>query len=206
MQTPRQTVEFTLEEWKLDEKGFTTAPFIARFELIWPRPLIDSRKSVLPLPDTFGELMDWSEDPLKKKLFFKEQIEGSFVLNTAVHTLTEEGGEELPQEARDLIGRAYARESSITWRTLSDLLELGESVASYILSGPQKSVAVGSMDVIEQTNRLLEIPLTTPTMLRNPHPDQTPEDNQPRDDHREILKDAGESNGYLKVKMNVWDE
>lgn len=207
MTTPRRAVELELEEWTIDEQGFTEAPFIARFELIWPRPGIESVKSVLPLPNKIGETVDWSDTDLIEKWLFKEDMEGRMILSASVVPFDpDESGPEIQDEAVDLVGRSVARESSVTWRTLSDLLELGSSAASYILSGPQKVIAEGHTVIEKQESTTLEVPLVAPNELQNPQPDPTPEDHRPKDDHQEILKEAGDENGYMNIKMTVWED
>lgn len=206
MKTPRRAVELELNEWMIEEEGFTSPPYLARFELIWPRPGIESEKSVLSLPDRIGETVDWSDADLKKKWIFKEDMEGRMILSAAVVPFQQDDESEIQDEALDLIGRSYARETSITWRTLSDLMEIGSVVASYILSGPQKAIAEGDILIEEQEDTTLELPMITPNELRNPRPDPTPEDHRPSDDHQDVLKESGEENGYMKIKMRVWDE
>jgi hypothetical protein len=205
--TPRRAVELEIERWKVEETGFTNAPYLARFELVWPRPGIENVKRVIPLPDQFGTEVDWSNDDLLKKWLFKEDMEGRMILTASVIPVqADQSDPAIPDDALDLIGRSVARESSIAWRTLSDLIELGGNVAKYLLAGPQKSIARGHVVIDEQTNKTLSIPLEAPNQLRNPEPDPTPEDHRPEDDHQEILKDTGESNGFMDVKMSVWDE
>ncbi|MFB6344567.1 MAG: hypothetical protein ABEK50_02165 [bacterium] len=205
MKTPRRTVEFSVERWKIEEKGYTTPPYLIRCELIWPRPRIENRKTVLPLPNRVGEDVDWTDVPLKKKLLFKEDIEGSFVFSISVLPLDDEGDVDLG-EAGDLLGRSFARESSVTWRTLSDLMDLGTSMASYLLSGPQKVIAAGEKSLHELSKDTIKIPLNSPNELQNPEPDPAPEDHRPSDDHQEILKKPGDQNGYMDVKLTVWEE
>lgn len=207
MTTPRRAVELELEEWKIEEQGFTEAPYIVRFELLWPRPGIENVKSVLPLPDRIGETVDWSEEELIKKWIFKEDMEGRMILSASVVPLDPEAsGSDLQEDALDFLGRSVARQSSVTWGTLSDLIDLGSGMANYVLSGPQKAIAEGNIVIDKQENTTLELPLVAPNKLENPQPDPTPEDHRPTDDHQDVLKSVGDDNGYMNIKMTVWEE
>lgn len=129
------------------------------------------------------------------------------ILTASVVPLQDEDTEgTVPQDTLDTVGRTVARQSSLTWRSLNDLLELGEDVTQYLLSGPQKTIAEGHVVIEEQTSMTLEIPLQSPATLKNPRPDPTPEDHRPKDDHQDVLKEPGDSNGYVNVSMSVWDE
>lgn len=205
--TPRRPVEIELERWRIDEQGFTEAPFIARFELIWPRPGIESVKKALPLPDTIGETVDWSDGDLIKKWLFKEDMEGRMILAASVVPFRPDGDTPgVREEGVDLIGQSVARESSVSWRTLSDMIELGSGVASYVLSGPQKAIADGHVLIEQQKSQTLKFPLQAPNALENPQPDPTPEDHRPRDDHQPVLKEKGEENGFMEVSIDVWED
>lgn len=205
--TPRRAVEFELERWEVEEQGFTEAPYIARFELIWPRPGIESVKKALPLPDRIGETVDWSDADLIKKWLFKEDMEGRLILAASVLPFRpDKEASAFADEGVDLAGRSLARQSSVTWRTLSDIIELGSGVASYVLSGPQKTIAEGHAVIEEQKSKTVKFPLTAPNTLENPEPDPMPEDHRPRDDHQPVLKEEGEENGFMEVKVNVWSE
>lgn len=207
MTTPRHAVEFEIEQFLIEENGFTEGPYIARFELRWPRPGIESVKTVIPLPVNPGETIDWTNESLKSKYLFKEDTEGRFILTVSVLPLRDdETDSDIGGDVNDLIGRLIHQQSSLTLSTVSDLVDLGGSVAGYILSGPQKTIAQGDVTVTEQATQPLTVDLEAPVELRNPQPDVTPEDNAPEDDHEEILKEAGESNGFMSIKMTVWDE
>lgn len=207
LRTPRRAVELEIDGWTVEESGYTQPPYVARFELVWPRPGIESVKRVIPLPDRIGETVDWSNADLLKKWLFKEDMEGRMVLTASVVPLRDEEREEaVPQDTLDTVGRTVASQSSLTWRSLSDLLELGGDVTRYLLSGPQKTIAEGHVVVEEQTSQTLEIPLQAPETLKNPRPDPTPEDHRPGDDHQDVLKEPGDPNGSMEVKMVVWDE
>lgn len=207
LKTPRRPVELEVERWKIDEKGFTSGPYLGRFELLWPRPGIDSVQRAIPLPDRIGEEVDWRDADLIKKWLFKEDMEGRMILSVSVVPLqSEDSGRSISDDAVDIIGRSVARETSITWRTLSDLINLGGDVANYILSGPQKAIAQGHVVIDEQTAGTHQINLHAPNILKNPEPDPTPEDHRPKDDHDEILKDEEDDNGFISVKMKVWDD
>lgn len=207
LRTPRRAVELEVDGWRIDESGYTKPPYVARFELVWPRPGIESVKRVLPLPDRIGDNVDWSDEDLLKKWLFKEDMEGRMILTASVVPLQDEETEgTVPQDTLETVGRTVARQSSLTWRSLSDLLELGGTLTQYLLSGPQKSIAEGHVVIEEQASTTLEIPLESPETLKNPLPDPTPEDHRPGDDHQDILKEPGDPNGYMNVTMSVWNE
>jgi hypothetical protein len=207
MKTPRRAVEFEVEEFKIEEKGFTEGPYIARFELLWPRPGIEDVKSVIPIPVDPGQAVDWTDEPLKSKYLFKEDIEGRFVLTVSVLPLVDEESDfEADNEVNDLVGRLIHQQSSLTLSTISDLVELGGAAAGYVLSGPQKTIARGDVTVNEQASQSLKVDLEAPVELSNPRPDPDPGSHDPEDEHRDILKEPGDPNGYVTVKMSVWDE
>lgn len=216
MRTPRRAVELEVETWRIEEAGFTSGPYLGRFELLWPRPNIERSRIVLGLPDRIGETVDWSEAPLRRKWLFKEDMEGRMVLAVTVLPLRDRNTPEVGGEALDLIGRSVARETSLAWRTLSDLIDLGGSAARYILAGPQKTIAEGDVLIEEQVDRTHRIPLVAPHDLYRPgsvrsEPSgprtdlETGETEEPEAPDR-IAVEAGEDNGYLDVKMTVWDE
>lgn len=118
----------------------------------------------------------------------------------------DEGNPNVGDESLDLIGRSFARESSITWRTLSDMIELGSNLASYVLSGPQKAIADGHVLIEEPVDQTVQFDLETPNVLENPQPDPTPEDHRPRDDHQSVLKDEGETNGFMEIRITSWSD
>lgn len=207
LKTPRRPIELEIDSWFVEESGFTESPYIARFELVWPRPGIDSVKRVLPFPNDFGQEIDWSNEELLKKWLFKEDMEGRTVLTVSILPVqSEDSGALLSDDVLDVIGRSISQTSSIAWGTLSDLMDLGEDVAKYLLAGPQKTIAKGSRLIDKQEDQLLNIPLRAPNTLRNPKPDPTPEDHRPKDDHQEILKEKGDKNGFIKIKMSVWED
>lgn len=216
MRTPRRAVELEVETWRIEEAGFTSGPYLGRFELLWPRPNIERSRIVLGLPDRIGETVDWSEAPLKRKWLFKEDMEGRMVLTVTVLPLRDRNTSEDADEALDLIGRTIARETSLTWRTLGDLIDLGDSAARYILAGPRKAIAEGDVLIDEQVDRTHRLPLVAPNDLYRPSPPgadhtgprtdlETGETHRPEPPDR-IALEAGEENGYMDVKMTVWDE
>lgn len=183
---------------------------------MWPRPNIESTKTVLRLPDRIGEPVDWSDAPLKKKWLFKEDMEGRVVLTVTVTPLR---GREAPDELEDVLdlaGRSAARETPLTWRTLRDLIDLGGAAARYLLTGPQKPIAEGDVLIRERVSRTLRVPLVAPVDLYRRRTER-PEREGPRTDLETgevegtgspdpVSVEAGESNGYIDVNMSVWRE
>jgi len=165
VRTPRRAVELELEGFYIEEAGWTEGPYLGRFELRWPRPGIERVRTLIPLPDRIGEEVDWSGVSLSRKWLFKEDMEGRMVLRAAVTPLREPGGADTAGEAVDLIGRALARESSLTWRTLGDLLDLGGAAARYLLTGPRKTIAEGDVVIREQTGGVRRVDLHAPNPL-----------------------------------------
>ncbi len=171
---------------------------------------------MLRLPDRIGERVDWSEAPLKKKWLFKEDLEGRVVLTVTVTPLR---GREAPDELEsvlDLAGRSAARETSLTWRTLRDLIDLGGAAARYLLAGPQKPIAEGDVLIREPTSRTFRVPFVAPVDLYRRRTER-PDREGPRTDLETgevertgspdpVAVEAGEANGYMDVRMSVWQE
>lgn len=209
MAFPRLVALIELDRFKLEEVGFASPPYVFDFDIALPRPSIDDADRQIIINEISGEETDWTGKPLRERLIFKEIVEGPFSLGLSVYPAEDSFLEELT----DLIPRlgaevadAYLNQFNLRFSTIKQILRTSQEAGlANIKRTLEKSFATGSEEFSpeEKGRTTLRVPLVAPGQINNPRPDPTPEDKAPEDDHKEILKEAGESNGFVKFNIQL---
>lgn len=211
MDFPRLGALVYLEKFQIEEMGFANAPYVFEFNMVLPRPAIDDATRHLVINDISGEKTNWSDKPLTDRLIFKEIVEGPLAIALSVYP----SEDSFLQQFTDLIPRLgaeiadqYLTQLNLRFTTFRQILGTAQEAGSGdVKRSIERTFATGNEEFTpsEEEEVTLKIPLIAPDQIKNPRPDPTPEDNRPEDDHQEVLKEAGESNGFAELKIQLVD-
>jgi len=210
MEFPRLGALIYLDRFQVEEVGFAPEPYVFQFVMTLPRPSVDDATRHIMVDDLSGEVVDWTDRALRERLIFKEIVEGPLSIGSSVFPAENSFLGELTDLVPNLgaeIVTEYFNQFGFRFSTVKDLFEVSQEggVADFKRTLEQ-TFASGSENVTprEQTESTMRIPLVAPGAISNPSPDPTPSDRAPgQDDHEEILKESGESNGFVEFTIKL---
>ncbi len=211
MAYPRRILEAYLSTWELEESGqLGDAPLNLVGELIYPRPMIDRREHTLTVPHVLGEPVDWNDQPFHQRILFKEVVEGPFSLGFTLLRQSDEGAlNRLVQsvlESSEGSGEPEIRSSAVLppmAQVVTSAVDLG--LESRLEKELGDVVASGYLELHSEDIRKderLTTELIAPVSIENPRPDPQPERHT---GYREVLKQSGQPNGSLEIRLRVQD-
>ncbi len=202
MKFPRLISMVYLQSWKIDQTGHIGGPYLFHFDITNPRPSINSATRELVIEEETGEEIDWTEKPLRQRMLFKEIVEGPHSLGVSISPTSST----FTAGLTDLIGRLGSEFVSnflnMRFYTLNRMVEVAqEAGVGNIEQSLKKCIGAGSKDFspIEPVEKEVEIPLITPNNLRNPQPER----HRVGEDYQEFLKESGDQNGFVKLKIKL---
>ncbi|MGM0381531.1 MAG: hypothetical protein ACQEP7_06050 [bacterium] len=202
MKFPRLVAMVYLQSWKIEESGHIGGPYLFHFDIANPRPSINSATRELVVEKEVGEEIDWTDRPLRERMLFKEIIEGPHSIGVSVAPTSSTFAAGLT----DLIGRLGSEFVSnflnMRFYTLNRMVEVAQDAGvGNIEQSLQKCIAAGSEDLapLEPVEKELKIPLVTPNALRNPRPER----HRVGEEYEDFLKESGDKNGYISLKIKL---
>ncbi len=202
MKFPRLIAMVYLQSWKIEKVGHIGGPYLFHFDITNPRPSINSATRELVVEEETGEEVQWTDKPLRQRMLFKEIIEGPHSLGVSVSPASSSftGG------LTDLIGRLGTEFVSnflnMRFYTLNKMVDVAqEAGVGNLEQSLKKCIGAGSRDFspLEVKEEEVKIPLITPNSLRNPQPER----HRVGEEYEEYLKEAGDENGYVKLKIKL---
>lgn len=211
MDFPRLGALVYLEKFQVEEVGFASPPYVFEFDMVLPRPSIDDAKRHIIVNEITGKETSWTDKPLRERLIFKEIVEGPLSIGLNVYPAEDSFLDSLTDLIPTLgaeLADTYLNQFNLRLSTIKQILRTSQEAGiADVKKTLEKTFASGSEEFTpdEQEEATLKIPLIAPGQIKNPQPDPTPEDNRPEDDHQEILKESGDSNGFVELKIQLVD-
>lgn len=208
MSYTRMIAKVSLDELHVEETGFMSGPYVFEFDLVLPRPSVSDASRPILVDDLPDEPRDWSDRPFRERVLFKEIVEGPLSLGLTVYPAEDPFLEQLSGVIQSLGTELASQYLNFRVSTLRSMVGLAQEEG---IANPEKklekSIATGTahLEPESEEEQTLEVPLEATSRLKNPTPatdSDVPE--RLRDDvHDEILKEPGESNGYVELTVEL---
>ncbi|GEM_PF-4916114 len=205
MNYPRLIGIVKLKRFLIEEEGFASPPFVFDFDITWPRPTVSNSRRELVVGESAGSEVDWSDRSFREQLIFKEILEGPVSLGVSVYP-ADIG---VVANLNDLVGRLGAEMAAnfinlrlSTLNRITDLVQ--ETGVGEFVEAMEKSIAAGSTRLDLESPRekfVLRLPLIAPENIENP----APERRRVREEEPDLLKRAGEENGFVELEIELMD-
>jgi hypothetical protein len=198
----------SLEEFQVDEVGFTSGPYVFEFDMALPRPSVSDVSRPIVIDGLSGEPQDWSDRSFREQLLFKEIVEGPLSLGLTVYPAEDSFLEQLTGLVQDLGTELASRYLNLRISTLRSMIEtVQETGVGHPEKQLGKSVATGTVKFNPEgvEERTIRIPLEATNRLKNPTPDDGSDvpERLREEVHDEVLKEPGDSNGYADLALEL---
>lgn len=194
---PYDLFETRLKKLEAKTTAWREPPWILEFRLLHPRSGIQEEayfRNIDSVPK------QWPKSKTPKNWLSREKVEMDFLLEVKLRRRNTGAATKIAQVVTDMISQKWAGESPWRWYTVRDMLD-----AAQRLSGVKEKLRkkhppdlVGFMRIKEEFEGDTEItvPLVTLEDWYNDKPDM----HRRHEEHKEIIRQAGEQAGYLKLQ------